>query len=81
MMLTGRTTRNNSSTSTNSRASKVVESAPASLRSSMFKVLAYMDDIDSKEGIFAEPVDVEEAPNYYDIIQKPVDRATIRCRS
>ena len=52
--------------------------APASLRSSMLKVLAYMDDIDSKEGIFAEPVDVEDAPSYYDIIPKPVDRATIR---
>lgn len=56
------------------------ESVPASLRSSMLKVLAYIDDIDSKEAIFAEPVDVEDAPDYYDIIQKPVDRATIRWR-
>lgn len=54
------------------------ELSRAATRSAMLKTLDYMDEIDASAGLFAEPVDVEDAPDYYEIIQKPIDRATIR---
>jgi hypothetical protein len=71
-----------SSASTKSKAatvtSEALEPTNSSNRRVFLKVLDYMDEIDSTTGVFAEAVDVEDAPDYYEVIDRPVDRATIR---
>jgi hypothetical protein len=46
----------------------------------MEKLLQYAEELDrtSKLGIFAEPVDADEAPSYADIVLQPMDLRTCR---
>ena len=44
----------------------------------MLKVISYADEIDAEKNIFAEPVRLANAPNYFEVVQYPIDRSTIR---
>ena len=44
----------------------------------MLKVISHADDIDAVNNIFAEPVRLADAPNYFEVVQYPMDRSTIR---
>ncbi len=44
----------------------------------MLKVISYADEIDAEKNIFAEPVRLANAPNYFEVVQNPIDRSTIR---
>ena len=47
----------------------------------MLKIISYADEIDSEKNIFGAPVRHSDAPNYFEVVQHPMDRSTIRCNS
>lgn len=48
------------------------------MKREMLKVISHADDIDAVNNIFAEPVRLADAPNYFEVVQYPMDRSTIR---
>lgn len=48
------------------------------MKREMLKVISHADDIDAATNIFAEPVRLADAPNYFEVVQYPMDRSTIR---
>ena len=66
-----------SSTGNNNSGRKTGRLDPETKRQ-MLDVLEFASDLDKKVQLFADPVDPEFAPGYYDIIETPMDLSLIR---
>ncbi len=48
------------------------------IKRQMLDVLEFASSLDQNTQLFADPVDPEYAPNYYDIVETPMDLSLIR---
>jgi hypothetical protein len=48
------------------------------LKRQMMQIVTSAEEIDSENNFFADPIDLNEAPGYCDIIEFPLDLSTIR---